>query len=52
MRLDTGELLTYMPVPDGVRFCFSSIKSFYESEEGQKIIRSRVHDRTSCMLIR
>ena len=25
MRLETGELLTYMPVPYGVRFDFSSI---------------------------
>ena len=33
MRLETGELLTYMPIPDGVRFCFGTIKRFYESEE-------------------
>ena len=39
MRLETGELLTYMPIPDGVRFCFGTIKRFYESEEGQKIIK-------------
>ena len=38
MRLETGELLTYMPIPDGVRFCFGTIQRFYESEDGQKII--------------
>ena len=42
MRLETGELLTYMPVPYGVRFDFSSIKRFYESEDGQMLIRSRM----------
>lgn len=36
MRLETGKLLTYMPIPDGVRFCFGTIQRFYESEEGQK----------------
>ena len=41
MRLETGELLTYMPIPDGVRFCFGTIKRFYESEEGQKIIKQK-----------
>lgn len=45
MRLETGELLTYMPVPDGVRFCFGTIKRFYESEEGQKIIKKRMANR-------
>lgn len=47
MRLETGELLTYMPVPDEVKFCFNSIKRFYEGEEGQKIIRSRVHNKST-----
>lgn len=42
MRLETGELLTYMPIPDGVRFCFGTIQRFYESEEGQKIIQERL----------
>lgn len=36
MRLETGELLTYMPVPDGMRFCFGTIQRFYESEEGSE----------------
>lgn len=41
MRLETGGLLTYMPIPDGVRFCFSTIKRFYE----QKIIKKRMANR-------
>lgn len=45
MRLETGELLTYMPVPDGVRFCFGTIQRFYESAEGQKIIVERLGGR-------
>lgn len=45
MLLETGELLTYMPVPDGVRFCFGTIQRFYESEEGQKIIVERLGGR-------
>lgn len=42
MRLETGELLTYMPIPEGVRFCFGSIERFYKSKEGQKIIGERL----------
>lgn len=49
MRLETGELLTYMPVPYGVRFCFSSIKRFYESDDGQAIIRSRVSNSSDVL---
>lgn len=49
MRLETGELLTYMPVPYGVRFDFSSIKRFYESEDGQMLIRSRVSNSSDVL---
>lgn len=45
IRLETGELLTYMPVPYGVRFCFGSIKRFYESEDGQMLIQNRMYEK-------
>ena len=49
MRLETGEMLTYMPVPDGVRFCFGTIQRFYESEEGQKIIEEKLEHSKSVL---
>ena len=32
--LEDGYTHTYMPIPDDVRFCFSSITRFYKTEEG------------------
>lgn len=40
--LETGERLTYMPVPEGVRFSFTSITRFYKSIEGQKLIEEKL----------
>jgi hypothetical protein len=38
MDLESGEKLSYMPVPEHVRLSFTSITRFYKSDEGQKII--------------
>ena len=36
--LEDGTKLTYMPIPDEVRYCFASITRFYKSDEGQRLI--------------
>lgn len=38
MFLESGERLSYMPVPEQIKLSFASITRFYKSEEGQKII--------------
>lgn len=40
--LEDGYTLTYMPVPDDIRFCFSSIIKFYKTDEGQKLIKDKL----------
>ena len=45
ISLENGNLLSYMPIPDDVRYCFSNITKFYKSEEGQKIIESKIQER-------
>lgn len=42
IRLENGILLTYMPIPVGVRFTFPSITRFYKSEEGQQLIKNEL----------
>lgn len=44
MDLEDGTKLTYMPIPDGVRYCFGSITRFYKSDEGQKLIEERLEE--------
>lgn len=44
MKLESGENLTYMPVPDDVRLSFASITRFYLTDEGQKIISDKLND--------
>lgn len=41
---ESGEKLSYMPVPDDVRLCFASITRFYLTEEGQKIITDKLDE--------
>ena len=40
--LEDGTKLTYMPIPDEVRYCFASITRFYKSDEGQKLIEEEL----------
>jgi hypothetical protein len=40
--LESGEKLSYMPVPDDVRLSFASITRFYLTDQGQKIISDRL----------
>ena len=42
IRLESGENLSYMPVPSDVRLSFASITRFYKSDEGQKIIEEQL----------
>jgi hypothetical protein len=40
--LEDGTTLTYMPIPNDVRFCFGSITRYYKTEEGQRLISERL----------
>lgn len=42
--LEDGTKLTYMPIPDCVRYCFGSITRFYKSDEGQKLIGEKLEE--------
>lgn len=42
IELESGEKLTYMPVPANIRLSFASITKFYKSDEGQKLIEKKV----------
>lgn len=44
MCLGDGIKLTYMPIPDDVRYCFASMTRFYKSDEGQKLIAERLEE--------
>lgn len=40
--LKSGRILTYMPIPEGVRYSFTSIERFYKTNDGQKLIEERL----------
>lgn len=40
--LKSGRSLTYMPIPEGVRYSFTSIEQFYKTSDGQKLIEERL----------
>ena len=44
MDLEDGTKLSYMPIPDDVRYCFASFTRFYKSDEGQKLIAERLEE--------
>ncbi|MDF2609063.1 MAG: hypothetical protein K0R92_537 [Lachnospiraceae bacterium] len=44
IRLESGENLSYMPIPEDVRFSFASIERFYITDAGQKIISDKLDE--------
>jgi hypothetical protein len=44
IKLESGENLSYMPIPDDVRFSFASIERFYIADAGQKIISDKLDE--------
>lgn len=42
--LESGEKLSYMPVPEDVRLSFASITRFYMTDAGQKIISDKLDE--------
>lgn len=44
IKLESGENLSYMPVPNDVRLSFASITRFYKSNAGQKIIEEKLQE--------